>query len=600
MSAAPDQRGHPMYQSAKIEDDRNPKPAASLAGAGSLSTGLRSAVLKVGALTLVGAFLPLLFIDTFPHKFNVETRLKIETASEAAVNTAAAALRSKASLDNVIRALNLGRDSEFSADRPSVVRIVSDIVSGDTMTVSEAENRLRARLSQAIATSYDRRTGRLVISVTAEEPGEAARIANMLGNTFHDEIAFSGTASSAPVAEKLRQTLEHAEAALAGFIAETDAQKLAELRRTEDNGQQLVAEINEATAQLGDLRQKAAQASAMKLSDVLNKPLPDSLEYTGLDYQRQRHVEAKLAVDQLSSDLGPRHPRLAAAQAALADVKNDIQDALKQLGASLRQQEATAARHLADLKAKQVKKPDDKEITESAARLTALEAAVDEARRNYLDALHGTETKASTAKVTVLVPAEAAAAAALGPSLAEVSGIGALIGFSLGIGLAFMTRGRRFPTPSAISTEELDLTDEPALMIDRHLLAEHLDEQDFFSEEDDPANDQPGYDWPAYEPQRPWRPRHPAPANDSPLADHIRGMLMANRRPAAEAELPPLVAAVMAGRLADAPSYGAAHRPAPSPEEVRKAEELRELRRDMAELRERVQVYSARRNTSRG
>ncbi len=580
-----------MYQSVKIEDDRDLEPAALLAGAVSVFAGLRSAALKIGALTAIGAVLPLAFVETAPHQFRAETRLRVEAAGEGAINTAAAALRSKVSLDNVVRALNLGRDSEFSVDRPSVVRIVSDIVSGEAMTVSEAENRLRERLSQAIATSYDRRTGQLAISVDAEQPDAAARIANMLGDTFHDEIAFSGTKSSAPVVEKLRQTLEHAQAALSGFIAETDEEKLAELRRAEGDGQQLAAEINEATAQLNELKQKAAQASAMKLADVLNKPLPDSLEYTGLDYQRQRHVEAKLAVDQLSSDLGPRHPRLAAAQAALADVKNDIQDALKQLGASLRQQEAAAAKRLADLKSKQTKKPDDKEIADSGARLASLETAVDEAQRNYLEALRGSEAKASAARVTVLAPAVAGAAIELGPSFAAVSGFGALLGFFLGAALAFLTRRR---PPSGISADGLDPTHEPVLIADRDLQAEYQEDWDVVPEDYAPA-----YDEPAYEPQPSWRPRHPAPANDSLLADHIREVLMANRRPAVESDLPPLVAAVMAGRLADAPAYGASRRPAPSPEEIRKAEELRELRRDMAELRERVQVYSARRNASR-
>ncbi|UIY30037.1 hypothetical protein LZK73_04535 [Neorhizobium galegae] len=165
-------------------------------------------------------------------------------------------------------------------------------------------------------------------------------------------------------------------------------------------------------------------------------------------------------------------------------------------------------------------------------------------------------------------------------------------GSLFGVALAFLTR--RAPR-SATSADETDPADEAALIIDRDLLAEHLDEQDFLPEEYDPA-----YDRPAYEPQPSWRPRHPAPANDSPLADHIREMLMVNRRPAPESELPSLVAAVMAGRLADGPSYGAPRRPAPSPEQFRKAEELRELRRNMAELRERVQVYSDRRNASRG
>ena len=105
-----------MYQSVKIEDDRNPDPAAMLAGTGSVFAGLRFAALKVGALTVIGALLPLLFVETVPHQFSAETRLKVEAASEGAINTAAAALRSRTSLDNVIRALNLGRDSEFSVE----------------------------------------------------------------------------------------------------------------------------------------------------------------------------------------------------------------------------------------------------------------------------------------------------------------------------------------------------------------------------------------------------------------------------------------------------------------------------------------------------
>jgi hypothetical protein len=206
----------------------------------------------------------------------------------------------------------------------------------------------------------------------------------------------------------------------------------------------------------------------------------------------------------------------------------------------------------------------------------------------------------------VLVPATAGGASALGPSFAEISGIGALIGAALGVGLVFLMR--RKPRAAA-SADELDLADESAPITDRDLPEDHLDDQDFFDEDDheiygQPVYDEPVYEQPAYQPQQHLRQRLPAPANDSPLADHIREVLMANRRPAQEVEIPPLVAAVMAGRLADMPAYAPAHsvprRPAPSPEEIRKAEELRELRRNMAELRERVQVYSARRNASRG
>lgn len=582
-----------MYHSVQIDEDRTIEPAAERAG--SPLVKLRAAAIKIGTLTLLGAALPLLFVDSVPQKFTAGTRLKVEAASDGAINEAAAALRSKANLDNLIRALNLGNASEFAVDRPSAARIVSDIVSGQEMTVSQAENRLRDRLAKAIAVSFDRLTGQFQISATADEANEAARIANMLGDTFRDEIAASGAKASQPLVEKLRQTLDRANAALSGFVGDTDQQKLAEMRRAEGEGQQRAAEMAQAQTELADLKQKLQQAASMKLEDVLNKPLPDSLEYTGLDYERQRHVEAKLALDQLTGNLGPRHPRLQAAQAALDDVRNDIQTALKQLATSLRQQEAAATKRLADLKAKLAKRPDDKEITDSAARLSSLEGAVEEARRNYLEALHRAEadTSGPVAQVKVLAPATAEDVTALGPSIAQICGGGALIGFALGSAFAFRTRRRS--QPEAVEDDTEFAADEPEA-IDADWQVDLLEDIDDADDRFEPQRHEPAYREPqAYQPETD-RHRDPAPANDTPFGDHIRDMLMANRRPAETADLPPLVAAIMSGRVSQLPEYAA---PRISEEELRKAEELRELRRNMAELRERVETYSASRSSGR-
>ncbi|MBW6420757.1 hypothetical protein KX729_04815 [Rhizobium sp. XQZ8] len=563
---------------------------------------MRAAAVKIGALTLFCGALPLLFTDSVPQRFTAASRLKVEAATDAAINEAAGALRSKANLDNLIHALNLTNASEFAVDRPSAVRIVSDIVSGQEMTVSQAENRLRERLAQAIAVSYDRPSGQVSIAVTADEATEAVRIANMLGGTFRDEIAASGAKTSQPLVEKLRQTLDRASAALSGFVGETDEQKLAEMRRAEGEGQQRADDLQQAQAELADLKQKVQQAAAMKLEDVLSRPLPDSLEYTGLDYERQRHVEAKLALDQLTGNLGPRHPRLQAAQAAVDDIRSDIQTALKQLVSSLRQQESAAAKRLADLKAKQVKRPDDKEIVDAAARLSNLEAAVDEARRNYLEALHRAEadTGKSAPQVKVLAAATVEDAARLGPSVLEICAGGALIGFCLGGALTFLTRRK-----VAAEAEDAELAAEPEA-IDAHWQVDLLDEADDTDERlepqyQEPVYREPAHSEPAYVPPKDYRQeqvrnRHPAPANDTPFGDHIRDMLMANRRPAESDDLPPLVAAVLSGRVSQFPEYAA---PRISEEELHKAEELRELRRNMAELRERVETYSASRSSGR-
>ncbi|MFB9950198.1 hypothetical protein ACFFP0_15150 [Rhizobium puerariae] len=552
---------------------------------------MRSVFFKAGVCTLAGGMLAFPLAAVLPQKFSVETRLKIEAASERAIGDALAALHSKRSLDNLVHALNLGRGSEFAIDRSSMTSVVSDIVSGDAMTVSQAEGRLRDRLSRAIATGYDGRKGELVISVTAAEADDAASIANMLGDAFRNELAVSGAGIPNPLAEKLRQTLERAEAALAGFISETDPQKLAELRRAESERRELATEITNAEGQLVDFKRKAAEASAMKPDDVLNKPLPDSLDYTGIDYQRQRYVEAKLAVDQLSGDLGPRHPRLLAAQSALDGARSGIQMALKQLATSLRQEEAAATGRLSELKSRQSKKLQDKEIVDSAARLAVLEAAVDEARRSYLDASHRTtEVRTPAAKVTLLAPATVERARAHGFSLPGMFGAGALIGLCLGLVLAFVTRRKQADAP--VDDVPMEAVEEPVSAAEQDW-PENVSEQEEVFEEDSGL---PDYE-PAYEQEQYlYTPRYPAPANDRPLADHIREVLMANRRPAREADIPPLVAAAMSGGLAAETRH---RTPYLSEENIRRAEEVRELQRHIVELREKVQVYSVRRNAAR-
>lgn len=577
-----------MYQAAKTIEDRDPEKTAVPADAGSMRIPMRFAFLKIGVITLIGAALAVPMAMSVPQRFEAETRLKVEAADESAINGTVAALHSKRNLDNLIRALNLGGGGEFAVDRSSLLSVASDIVSGEAMTVSQVEHRLRDRLSQAILTSYDRQAGELAISVTAATADEAAKIANMLGDMFSNEIAVPGAGASRSLVEKLRQTLERAEASLSGFIAKTDKQRLAQLRRAESEEQQLATEIAGAETLLAELKQKAVQASAMKFDDILSKPLPDSLEYTGLDYQRQRYVEAKLAADRLSSDLGPRHPRLLAARAALEETRSDIQAALKQLSISLGQQEKAAAAHLAELRAMKSKKPGDKELLDSAARLAGLEGAVDEARRNYLDALHRAETqpKAAAARIEVLVPATAERAKARGLSFAEMSGAGALIGFCLGLLFAFFTR--RKPADVPADEVEAEFATEPELTIGPDRLEDVLQE-DALEELDDPL-----YDDPLHRPQYP-QGSHPLPANDRPLADHIREVLMANRRLAQEADLPPLVAAITLSRPAGQSGHAT---PLVSRQDIRRAEEVRELRRHMTELRDRVQLYSARRSAS--
>jgi hypothetical protein len=560
----------------------------------------RSDLLKIGTLTLAGIALPLLLENAVPQKFQADVYLNVMSADGASIDQAVKSLHSRPSLDNLIRAFNLSQGSDFAVDRSGVTRVLYDIVSGGGMTVAEAEAELRKRLSQAITVNYDQARSTVRIAVTAGEADEAKRLVGMLSSTFADGVAMA--ANPDPAVDGLRQALERADAALSGFVSQTGEDKVSELRRVRSEAQSLAGEIARAAAETAALHQKFVQASAMKLADVLGRPLPDSLEFTGLEYQRQRHVEAKLAVDQLSSDLGPRHPRLLAAQGALDQVRADIQNALKQLVVSLQREEAAAARQLSELKARQGKVSSDTTVAEAAQRLTALEAAVDEARENYLQGKqHRPDAKiaAVPAKVQVLKPASVKAAAATGPSLLEMCGRSGVAGFVLGLVLVCFGRLRRAGAKADDTTamvEELALADISSIGIaPKSAPVPVLMPQAVDFDEDDWATEEPMDDEPAFESPAPVR--YPVPANDMPLADHIRDLLMAKRRPVAEAAVPPLVAAVMAGGAYSNESirYGARHASAAPSQST---QELVDLRRDMADLREKVKSYSERRQVS--
>ncbi|TDK35080.1 hypothetical protein E2F50_12485 [Rhizobium deserti] len=549
----------------------------------------RSVLLAIGLAGMVGAALPVFVQQMSAPSFVAKTELKVETASEGAVTSALAKLRSKANLDNLVRAFNLSKGSEFAIDRSGFAQVVYDILSGGGMTVAEAEADLRSRLSDAIALDYDKAHGAVAISVTAAAPEEARQLATMLGSTFAAGID-TAAEQQVPdaVLDGLRQTLERAEATLSGFLAKVDDKRLAELRRVQTDSQSLVKDVAQAEADLAQMRRKVEQAGAMTLATVLGKPLPDSLEFTGLEYQRQRHVEAKLAVDQLSGSLGPRHPRLVAAQGALEDVRADIQQSLKQLVASLQRDEATAAKRFSELKTRQATLRGDKQTAEAAERLAALETTVNEARQNYLE---GQQRRRSTSMQPVQVKAQVvkpASAQPVQPSLPDMltkSALGGLAGLLLGAACAWIRR-RRFDEAEGHETSETETSQPASPVSEIDLLAdEDFAELDLI-EDDAPvvferfaAND------------------HPLPANQTPLADHIRELLMANRRPAAESQLPPLVAAVLARGSA---VETVVHEPRSRANAAsREALDLAALRREMAQLCEKVQQHSGRRQAAR-
>jgi uncharacterized protein involved in exopolysaccharide biosynthesis len=605
-----------------------------------LSTGgFAGAAMSVGKLVglmLAGAALPLLFINAPEPKFRASTGLTIASADQAVVQQAIDMLRDKAVLDNVIRALNLTQDSNFAVNRPTASGVVSDIVSGRSITVLEAETALRERLAQAITTQYDPSRRLLAIGVDAGSAGDALRIATMLGSAFPTVLAQTSRTAPDPAIEGLHGALERAQAALDGFEAQTGEARLAILRQARTQAETNTHSLEATRQELATLKPKLEAATSLTVADILDKALPDSVEFTGLDYQRRRYVDARLVVEQLSSSLGPRHPRFLAAQAAVQDAESGIRSALSQLSASLRQQQTQVAARIAELQAAIDKPAEGGEIAADAGRLAALEAEVAEANRNYLEGESRTQAgdrpSAATATVSARARAVPVASATLPRWIPSVAG--GLAGLAIGLALMLAAYRRRLKQEDEIADlarpdmlgletlshdeqalddmlETVDLTDDLAVppvleagdakdfVVDDVLIEELLVKQQLEAvalspadadaaatdaqisisaasqmDEDDLALPQLVY---------------AEPANDRrPLADYMREALLAHKRPAAEAGLPPLVAAAMTRTdEQDDVEY--------RPRQGAPRADLRDLQQELLDLRERLEARAARR-----
>jgi uncharacterized protein involved in exopolysaccharide biosynthesis len=569
---------------------------------------LRSGFMIVGFCALLGGTLPLLLQPPAVPRYVAETRARVQIEDDAAASTAVAAVMSRQSLDNLVHALDLARDPGFAPRSAGVMQVITDILSGGGTTIAQAEAQLRNTLNQAISLGYDRAGRMLRISVTTGETTRTARIAEALNGMVAGAMRDAASHTD-PILEGLRQAMARAEAALSGFMEQKDEQRLADLRQFRTDRQALAAQIAQAQTDLAGLARKASQAASMTPDDVLGRPLPDSLEFTGLEYQRQRQVQAKLALDQLSANLGPRHPRILAAQAALDEVRRDMQTAIRQLSTSLQREQAEATRQLADLKSRRDGMLADKSKVDDADRLAKLETAVDEARQNYLQGQQNAATaplRSVTTPVELLKPpvVRRVEAAVTLPWAWSVAGAG----LGLVAASAVLLMRRRRQDLDAVP-DALDLDDDLAWMEDVDLLADAPEAGE--RRPDDTLEHE--FLYPSAPPAPEFAVATPLPAtrplvaaNDRSLVDQINDVLMANRRAADAVPLPPLVAAVLAGRSGALEQAGpAVHPAAPAPvdhdpREDQEEQEVIALRREMAELRDKLRFYSDRRYAGRG
>ncbi len=347
------------------------EPAADDVGIGEIFSALRRRI-----WVLLGILVPVLAITAgilylLTPRYTAELLIMIEagdeqrfvsvdsvvaglSGDEQSVQSEAHVLRSRALADRVVQSLGLDTDPEFSRDLDPALTggaRYSAILDRylDRLEVAPLEN------SRVIAVRFSSRNAE-----------KAARIANAVADEYLQsrlETKFeltrqANTWLSQRIAE-LRQKTAEAEAAVEKARAEygllegngvtLTSQELAEL-----NTQLVMArtERAEAEARLGQVqRQARGRGGAEATLEVLQSPLIQRL--------REQEAEVQRRVAELSSELGPKHPRMIQLRAEAEDLRARIEREVAKIVTGLRNRvnvararEQALAQSLEELKAR--------------------------------------------------------------------------------------------------------------------------------------------------------------------------------------------------------------------------------------------------------
>lgn len=225
------------------------------------------------------------------------------------------ALRAPGFFGRIGVALGL-RDANPSTD----IEIVTDVV----LSRLEVFQKLNSRVIAVVFTSVDPRMAAIVPNRLAELY-IAQQVEQRTG------VNSEATRWLAEQIRELRIKVEESEAAVEAFRAEsglflTNGSTLPQQQLTELNTQLSQAEAERAVAQakLGNARNLLASGTAVNTAaEVLQSPLIQNL--------RQKEVELRAQIAQMSETLLPTHPRMQESQANLADLEREVEKEVRKI-----------------------------------------------------------------------------------------------------------------------------------------------------------------------------------------------------------------------------------------------------------------------------
>ena len=402
---------------------------------GRLFAGLAARWKRVVLVALAVTALALGFAAVATPLYKAETRILIETREsvftrpdsngenerplldEEGIASQVEVMLSTDILKTVAAKLDLSRLPEFddAADMSTLSRLL--VIAGLKADPNEVppEERVLKNFREKLSIYRVEKSRVIVIEMSSEDPKLAASIPNALADAY---IAVQGAAKLqsnseatdwlAPEIDSLSKRVKEAEQKVANFRAQSD------LLIGQNNSVLATQQLSELSSELSRVRASrgAAEANAESVRAVLKSggsldALPDVMSSVLIQRLRERQVQLKADIADLSTTLLENHPRIRALRSQLADldrqIRTEAENILKGLGAEARTAQMREQQLVADLNAL---KAESARAGEEEVELRALEREAN-AQRQLLESYMARYREASSRGEGKYLPADA-------------------------------------------------------------------------------------------------------------------------------------------------------------------------------------------------
>lgn len=576
---------------------RNRTPLHRRRGAASLREFLLSTAVVI-SVSAAGFLLPGMLLDPGLKGYVSDASIKVAN-SRAGVQRMAAQLRetllSPVALGLMVSDLKLKAEDLTGVETSGHLAVLLDLLAGGGQDGSALVGAAETALKDAVSISSQSASDQIGINVIAATPQASQRIADYLASRAVREIGGERHDPQRQAVETARLALDSAEAALTGFQMRHGDDAVSRIQGLQQKIRDDDAETQALVSRKTELTDAIASAASMKLDDALSATLPPLPAFAPVESIRQTYAAAKLALAEVSVDHGPKHPRTIVAQTTLDAARAAIMPALRRVRETLATEQAKIAAALS--RQQTVRAELDRqlqEMGEAPANLARLETNLEKARSAYIRSSDAAGTfspvpRPGAALAQVAQPGIANYDSLTANSIALAGGAAGLL-ISL-LALSFR-RGRddgseQTELPESMELEQAAAREDDALATTQPIEIEPgiFDDVAATPDEAKPLivateTTEVAGDTMIQDREDDRLTVHDEPANDMPLDQRVRQVLMHNAVPLTQAtreapvfKLPPLLAAALAGEV-DHPQAETA--------------ELHALRQELVVLRERL------------